>query len=139
MDVVYYETIIVGAGAAGLYCACSLDGGAESSALVLEKNKKAGRKLLMTGNGHCNVTHGGSIKEFIGHYADKGSRIRGILQRYNNRQLCDFLESIGVPLTEREDGKVFPASMASADVLNSLLREIERKGIAVEYESEVIR
>ena len=48
MDVVYYETIIVGAGAAGLYCACSLDGGAESSALVLEKNKKAGRKLLMT-------------------------------------------------------------------------------------------
>ena len=52
MDVVYYETIIVGAGAAGLYCACSLDGGAESSALVLEKNKKAGRKLLMTGNGH---------------------------------------------------------------------------------------
>ena len=139
MDVVYYETIIVGAGAAGLYCACSLDGGAESSALVLEKNKKAGRKLLMTGNGRCNVTHGGSIKEFMTHYADKGRRIRGILQRYNNRQLCDFLESIGVPLTEREDGKVFPASMASADVLNALLREIKRKGIAAEYESEVIR
>lgn len=137
MNSVYFETIIVGAGAAGLYCACNLKGEAAASVLILEKNKKAGRKLLMTGNGQCNVTHGGSIKDFVTHYGDKGRSIRGLLQKYSNIQLRQFLEGLGLPLTEREDGKMFPASMAAGDVLKTLLDEISRKDISIRYESEV--
>ena len=60
-----YDTIIIGAGAAGLYCGCALDGGKN---LILEKGKRPGLKLLMAGSGQCNVTHGGSIKDFLAHY-----------------------------------------------------------------------
>ena len=71
----YYENIIAGAGAAGLYCGCVLGG----DTLILEKTSRPGRKLLASGSGQCNVTHGGSIKDFIEHYGPHGRNIRGVL------------------------------------------------------------
>ena len=53
-----YRTVIIGAGAAGLYCASMLKEAA-APVLILEKNKQPGRKLLMAGGGQCNLTHGG--------------------------------------------------------------------------------
>lgn len=127
-----YDTIIIGAGAAGLYCACALDGGKN---LILEKGKRPGLKLLMAGSGQCNVTHGGSIKDFLIHYGDHGKRIRGVLQRYNNLSLCDMLSNFGVETIEREDGKVFPKSMNGKDVLEALLSNANAD---ILYETEVL-
>ena len=124
----YYKTIIVGAGAAGLYCASAL-----SESLILEKTKRPGTKLLMAGSGQCNVTHGGSIKDFTEFYGDHGKKIRGVMQRHNNIELCRFLEDLGVPLTEREDGKIFPTSMDAHDVLNALLQRAGK----IAFEEEV--
>ncbi len=127
-----YDTIIVGAGASGLYCACALEG---TKNLILEKGKRPGLKLLMAGSGQCNVTHSGSIKDFLTHYGDHGKSIRGVLQRNNNIELCRFLSEIGVPTYEREDGKVFPMSMDSRDVLDALLRNINGN---IAFEEDVI-
>lgn len=117
-----YDNIIVGAGASGLYCACALEG---SDNLILEKGKRPGLKLLMAGSGQCNVTHGGSIKDFVCHYGDNGKRIRGVLQRHNNLSLLQMLSDYGVETFEREDGKVFPKSMNGRDVLEALLRNVK--------------
>lgn len=152
----YYENIIVGAGASGLYCACSLSTGklkkdesdilycselpdiAENhSTLILEKTARPGTKLLMSGSGQCNITHGGSIKDFISHYGESGRAIRGILQRHNNIELCKFFESISLSLTQREDGKVFPSSMNSRDVLNALLAKLSKRNTTLKYNSPV--
>lgn len=127
-----YDNIIVGAGAAGLYCAGALEG---TNNLILEKGKRPGLKLLMAGSGQCNVTHGGSIKDFLIHYGENGKRIRGVLQRFNNLSLCQMLSSFGVETTEREDGKVFPKSMQAKDVLNALLDNINAEII---YEANVL-
>lgn len=124
-----YKTIIIGAGAAGLYCASAL-----TDCLVLEKTKRPGTKLLMAGSGQCNVTHGGSIKDFLGFYGDHGKKIRSALQRHSNVELCHYLENLGVPLTEREDGKIFPSSMDARDVLNALLTQCKQ----INYEENVI-
>ena len=131
-DLKKYDTIIVGAGAAGLYCGCALSGGKN---LILEKGKRPGLKLLMSGSGQCNVTHGGSIKEFLACYGDKGKSIRTCLQKHNNIELCQFLEKIGVPTMEREDGKIFPKSMKAQDILNALL---ENQHGEIIFEAEVI-
>lgn len=125
----YFKNIIVGAGAAGLYCACLIGG----DTLVIEKKRRAGIKLLMSGSGQCNITHGGSIKDFAGHYGEHGKYVRGILQKHSNIKLSRFIEGLGVPLTEREDGKIFPASMKSGDVLEALLRELYSKGVKIKY------
>ena len=127
-----YDNIIVGAGASGLYCACALEKG---NNLILEKGKRPGLKLLMAGSGQCNVTHGGSIKDFLEHFGDNGKRIRGILQRHNNIELCRILSEYGVDTIEREDGKVFPKSMNGRDVLDALLKNINAEII---YEANVL-
>ena len=127
-----YDTIIIGAGAAGLYCGCALDGGKN---LILEKGKRPGLKLLMAGSGQCNVTHGGSIKDFLAHYGTHGKSVRSVLQRFNNLSLCRMLANFGVETMEREDGKVFPKSMNGKDVLESLLAHINAE---IEYGQEVI-
>ena len=127
-----YDNIIVGAGASGLYCACALEKG---NNLILEKGKRPGLKLLMAGSGQCNVTHGGSIKDFLEHFGDNGKRIRGILQRHNNIELCRVLSDYGVDTIEREDGKVFPKSMDGRDVLEALLKNINAE---VLYETNVL-
>lgn len=131
----YCKNIIIGAGASGLYCACILGG----DTLILEKTARAGNKLLMSGNGQCNITHGGLVKDFIKHYGENGRRIRGILQKHSNAKLCGFIESIGVPLAEREDGKIFPISLKSKDVSEALLKEISLNGGEIKYSSPVVK
>lgn len=158
-----YNTVVIGAGAAGLFYAAAdspsddtvLFHGAPDSPsdntddfdersnsgtggkLLIEKTSHPGQKLLMSGNGQCNITHGGSIKDFIGKYGENGRKIRGCLYKHNNLELMDFIESLGVPLTERGDGKVFPLSMKSSDVLDALLRKAAGNKWEIKYNAEV--
>lgn len=59
-SVISTDVIIVGAGASGLMCAANL----KTGGLILESSSRVGTKLLMSGHGHCNITHAGSIKNF---------------------------------------------------------------------------
>lgn len=135
----HYDTIIVGAGAAGLYCAARMDRkeAASGSVLLLEKTQKTGTKLLMSGAGQCNLTHGGNIKDFLTHYGEKGARIRTALYAHNNLAVCDFFESLNVILTEREDGKIFPASMDAHEVRDALLAAAKHNGVTLELSADV--
>ena len=130
-----YNCIIVGAGAAGLFYAAADE--TEGRKLIIEKTSRPGQKLLMSGNGMCNITHGGSIKDFIAHYGDKGAKIRTCLYKHSNLELMQFMENADVPLTERPDGKLFPTSMRAADVLDALLAKAYRNGFAFLYDCAV--
>lgn len=146
-----YDTIIVGAGAAGLYCAarlnrtgrgtaaCSTPSGAApaSGVLLLEKTNQIGNKLLMSGAGQCNLTHGGSIKDFLTCYGDKGSRIRTTLYAHNNLAVCDFFASLSVTTVEREDGKIFPSSMDAHQVRDALHDAAEKNGVQLQTGADV--
>lgn len=133
----HYDTIIIGAGAAGLYCAAHMNPDTASSVLLLEKTNKTGTKLLMSGGGQCNLTHGGNIKDFLTCYGDRGSRIRSVLYAHNNLAVCDFFRSLNVSLIEREDGKIFPSSMDAHEVRDALLQEAMRCGVKVETGEDI--
>ena len=75
----YYNTILIGSGAAGLYFGAGVPCGPGKDVLILEKTARPAMKLLMAGSGQCNVTHGGSIKDFLDCYGDHGTRIRTCL------------------------------------------------------------
>jgi len=123
-----YDSIIVGAGAAGLYCAARMNPEVCRSILLLEKTKKTGTKLLMSGAGQCNLTHGGNIKDFLIHYGEKGPRIRTTLYAHNNLAVCDFFKSLNVSVSEREDGKIFPESYDAREVRDALLNRAKQNG-----------
>lgn len=130
-----YDEIVIGAGASGLFYVAS-DLGCHSSSdsrkLILEKTERPGQKLLMSGSGKCNITHAGSIKDFIGKYGDSGKRIRTVLYKHSNLELIEKLAGLGLHVTEREDGKVYPDSMRASDVLDVLLRAASEHGWAIE-------
>ncbi len=131
-----YETIVIGGGAAGLFFGAAAPAGRDI--LILEKTKQPGTKLLMSGSGQCNLTHGGSIKEFLLCYGENGPKIRTCLYRHNNAALCRFMEQLGVKLTEREDGKIFPRSMDAHEVRNALLDACRQNGVIIRTQAEVI-
>lgn len=130
-----FDLIIIGAGAAGLFAGASLS--LPVNGLVLEKAASPGKKLLMSGGGQCNLTHGGSIKEFVSQYGPNGKQIRSILYGCNNLAVMEFFRNKGVPLIEREDGKVFPKSLQAREVLDVLVRECFKNGLEFKYSTAV--
>ena len=130
-----YDLIIIGAGAAGLFAAANVPVGMKT--LVLEKTEKPGQKLLLTGSGQCNLTNDEPIKLFTRRYGANGKRIRPVLYRFSNMALMEFFVHNAVELTVREDGKVFPKSMKSADVLRLLLDLCKARNVEFRCAAEV--
>lgn len=132
-----YDCIVIGAGASGLFFSAAME--RRVRGLILERTRAAGTKLLMSGNGQCNVTHAGSIKDFISCYGTNGKKIRSCLYKYNNASLTDFLESNGVKTIVREDGKIFPRSMDARDILDLLLRKTAENGFDIKSDTPAER
>ena len=166
-----YDVIIIGGGASALMLAANLDfneicspdpsGAAPSDAaepashprgLILEKTSQCGTKLLMSGGGRCNITHGGQIKEFISAYGEAGPKLRKCLYRHSNAELASWLEDRGIALADEKGntisssalydpsgttGRIFPASMKASDVLNVLLEKAKTNGWELRTEAEV--
>ena len=130
-----YDLIIIGAGAAGLFAGASLPSPVKG--LILDQKASPGKKLLMSGAGQCNLTHGGNIKDFISHYGQNGSAIRTVLYRFSNRAVIDFFEKRGISLVEREDEKIFPKSLKAMDILNVLTKSCVQNGLEFRFSSPV--
>ncbi len=124
-----YDVIIAGGGAAGLYCACGMD--RKVNGLILEGSSSPGQKLLISGGGMCNLSHGGSVKDFIPCYFEAGPKIRSCLYKYGNLKLMEFFRDRGLPLYTRDDGKIFPESERAKDVLDALVRGARENGFEI--------
>lgn len=129
------DITIIGAGAAGLFLGSRLS--SENKTVMLEKNRHAGRKLLLTGNGQCNITNSADIKSFTERFGANGKSIRQILYRYNNISLVNYFTKNGVELVTRDDGKIFPASHLSSQIRNQLVRDCQNNKINIIYNTTV--
>jgi hypothetical protein len=132
-----YDVIIIGAGPSGLFAASSLSTTVKKI-LILEKNSSAGKKLLLSGNGQCNLTHTGEIESFFSKYGSKSNFIKPSILNFSNKDLVKFLEGKGLPLYEREDGKIFPKSLKSSDLLELLLSLCASENIIIKYNEPVV-
>lgn len=127
---------IIGAGAAGLFAAC-IAGLSGKSALVFEKNNKAGKKLLITGKGRCNITNNCSIDELMANIPGNGRFLYSAFDQYDNRDIMAFFESINVPVKTERGNRVFPVSDRSLDVVKALIGYARSHGAKFLYESPV--
>ena len=129
-----YDLIVVGAGPAGLFCAIHA-GMAGMRVIVLEKNASAGRKLLASGSGRCNLTNAATADEFFLRYGPASRFVKPAILGFTNQDLTAFFSGHGVPLVEMNDGKIFPASQKARDVLNVLLDEAARCKVELLYDA----
>ncbi len=118
---------VIGAGASGLMASWFAS---ETCGVVLfEKEKKAARKLLVTGNGRCNISNVNADRAgYNGRNKDFALRV---LENFSVQDTVDFFSSIGIPFIEEDDGKLFPASLQASVVPKIFEYELARRGVEV--------
>lgn len=125
---------IIGAGASGLMCAITAArNGARVT--VYEQNAKAGRKLLATGNGRCNITNKNiSPSNF---YSNHETQLQYLLQNFSTQSCIDFFKTIDLEIIEKERGKLFPMSLHAASVVDLLVYACESLGVVIRLNTKV--
>jgi predicted Rossmann fold flavoprotein len=132
-----YDIVVVGAGAAGLMAALRA---AECGrrVLLLEKNRKPGVKILMSGGTRCNITHATDNRGIVAAYGPPGRFLHSALAAFGVQDTLDFFAAEGVATKVEETGKVFPVSDKALDVLNALLRRLHRSGATLALEEPLL-
>lgn len=133
-DNMKYDVIVIGAGAAGLFAACSIK---DKSVLLIEKNSAAGRKILLSGAGQCNFTNSCEMSELLTRYGERGRFLKTALFSFTNKNAVEFFEKSGVETIAREDGKVFPASFKSSDIVEALIEKCRKNNVKIIYDESV--
>ena len=133
MEYELYDVIIVGAGASGLVCAieCARAG---LNTLVLEKDPQPARKIMVSGNGRCNLTNRHVAPNA---YQADPALIETTLQQFSFQDCCHYFEDLGVLLTEEAQGRVFPACGKSTAVTEALKAELKELDIDIRYNQTV--
>ena len=132
-----YDIIIIGAGPGGLFCAINCSAICGAKILLIEKNNSPGKKFLLSGSGQCNITHTGSISDFIKHYGKRGAFVKPALNSFTPASMIKFLHDNGILTAEHEGGKIFPKSNRAADVLNMMISLCKEKDVEFMYNSPV--
>ena len=130
------DLCIIGAGPAGMMAAIAA---CESSKkiVIFESNTTAGRKLLLTGRGRCNLTHTGKPDEIIRAFKPFDRFVRHCIYELPPQKLLDFFAQRGLDTVVEEDGCVFPKTQRASDVNQILLEESDKLNIRIFYGKKV--
>jgi predicted Rossmann fold flavoprotein len=128
-----WDIVVVGAGAAGLMAAIHA---AEHGrrVLLVEKARKPGVKILMSGGTRCNLTHATDNRGIVEAFGPPGRFLHSALAALSVEDTVAFFEAEGVATKVEETGKIFPVSNKARDVLDALVRRLERSGARLALE-----
>lgn len=134
------KIIVIGAGAAGLFCAghCAMYG---ADVTIIEKNQRVGRKIMITGKGRCNVTNNCDSNTFIANVPTNGKFLYSAINSFGTDDVISFFESRGLPLKTERGNRVFPISDKAVDVVDSLhdfVKEYNCKIVNADVKSLII-
>lgn len=122
------EVTIIGGGASGMMAAIEVAKSGKD-VIVIDRKDRVLKKVLVTGNGRCNLTN---VNAKINNYFSTGSdikKIENILNDFQPKDTMNFFESLGVVCNEEARGKVFPLSGQAGSVIDALRFEAERVGV----------
>lgn len=101
------------------------------SVILLERNDRLGKKLLITGKGRCNITNNAAVPEHIEAIPRNNRFLYSALYGFTPQDTMAFFEGLGVPLKTERGGRVFPQSDRSQDVVSALAGYLKRTGVRV--------
>lgn len=128
------KVCVVGGGPAGVISAIELSRN-NIDVILIEKNNRILKKLLATGNGRCNYTN---INVNISDYYCKNNFVENVLNSFSKDALIDYFRIMGIEPTIENRGKIFPVTLKSNTVVNTLIEELEENRAEVITEEEVV-
>ena len=131
-----WDVIVIGGGAAGLMAAASAAQLGKTT-LLLEKNRKFGVKILMSGGTRCNITHNTDVRGIVSAFGRNGKFLHSALSVFSPSDCVELFNSLGVETKVEHTGKVFPVSNKAIDVRDALVRYAEDSGAKLLNESPV--
>jgi predicted Rossmann fold flavoprotein len=126
--------LVVGGGAAGMMAAL-VAGGRGAHVTVLERMEKPGKKILVTGNGRCNITN--SRQDLCHYHGAPSTFTENVLQLFPFVKTLEFFKTIGLECVEEDEGRVYPSCGQASAVLSVLRFEMERRNVRVYCGAEV--
>ena len=125
------EIAVIGGGASGMMAAITARKSGKE-VVILERKDRILKKVLITGNGRCNITN---VNANISNYFGKNiSSVENILNSFNPQDTMDFFNGLGIMCNEENRGKVYPLSGQASSVVDALRFEAERLGVRIETE-----
>ncbi|WP_315306233.1 NAD(P)/FAD-dependent oxidoreductase [Enterococcus devriesei] len=131
-----FDVIVIGGGPAGMMASitAAMNG---SKVALFEKNKRLGKKLLMTGGGRCNVTNNRPVDDLITHIPGNGRFLYSTFAQFDNQDIMSFFSERGVALKEEDHGRIFPVSNKSATIVDTLKKELESLNVELHFKEPV--
>ena len=127
-----YDGIVIGGGPAGMFAAI-VAAQRGQKVLLLERNDRLGKKLLITGKGRCNVTNHCSAQEVLANIPRNGKFLYSALEKFPPERIEAFFEEHQCPLKVERGNRVFPVSDSSASILDCLKTQLGKAGVHVEH------
>lgn len=124
------DVLVIGGGPSGLMAAIAA-GETGAKVLLVDKGNKLGRKLAISGGGRCNVTNRLPLDEIVKHIPGNGRFLYSAFSVFNNEDIIQFFEKLGVDLKEEDHGRMFPVSNDAKSVVNALLRRLEELNVTI--------
>lgn len=121
---IHFDTIVIGGGPAGMMASISA-GFYGQKVLLIEKNKKLGKKLSGTGGGRCNVTNNGSLDDLMAGIPGNGRFLYSVFSQFDNHDIIHFFQENGVALKVEDHGRVFPVTDKSQTIIRALEAKIQ--------------
>ena len=125
-----YDCVVIGGGPAGMFAAITAAKNG-SRVLLLEKNDRLGKKLLITGKGRCNVTNNCDDQEILRNIPRNGRFLYSALDAMPPQTIMEFFEKNGCPLKTERGNRVFPVSDKAQSVLDCLRSQLRSSGVTV--------
>lgn len=129
-----FDTVIIGAGAAGMFCAAQA-GQAGNRVLLIDNGKKPGRKILMSGGGRCNFTN--MYVEPAAYLSQNPHFCKSALARYTQWDFIDLVNKHGIAWHEKTLGQLFCDDSAQ-QIVDMLVAECEQGNVTFRLRSEVL-
>ena len=132
----FYPIAVIGGGASGM--AAAIEGAGilgPGRVLLLERGARAGRKLLATGNGRCNLSN--RFAEPSRYHGADPQFVKPAFARFSVEENLRFFEKMGLMSVEEEAGKLYPMPLQAAAVLDVLRLELDRRGVTLLTGTEV--
>lgn len=106
--------------------------------LLLEKNKRLGKKLAGTGGGRCNVTNSGTLDDLMAGIPGNGRFLYSVFSQFDNHDIINFFQDNGVALKEEDHGRMFPTTDKSRTIIQALEDKIKSLNGQVKTNTEVV-